>query len=474
VYTGYAANGGGLHIAACTSIAFSGNTINANTADLLLAGDMNGGGIYLKDTNATMDGDVVSNNIVGVSGSLGDGGGVYALNSGVTATGVTLQGNQANTLGGGMYADVTSTLSLSESKVLSNSALLGGGVYAGGPSSTLNHNLWVGNTGRACYFSSPGGSFIGNTMDVNSGIALYLTSTTIPVVNNLVTNTTGSGIRCAGTPRPTPTYCDVWNNTTDYDGCTPGTGCISLDPVYVNAAGGDYHVGLHSPAIDSGDPDPGRNDPDGSRGDMGVYGSHAFAMEQPEYPKNFSAAYIAGNTVLKWSTNLEPDVASYAVYKDTDPDFVPSTGTFVILVAAPDTTYDDGAYVSGTYYKVSAIDADGYAGGYAGPIETDVTGIGEGGASSYAFRLDQNRPNPFNPTTRIRYEVGTRSQVSLDVFDVRGGLVKRVVSEEKGPGSYTVEWDGTNANGERVSTGVYFYRLTAGTFTETRKMVLLK
>jgi hypothetical protein len=292
-------------------------------------------------------------------------------------------------------------------------------------------------------------------------------------VNNIVTNTTGSGIKCGGSPIPTPLYCDSWGNTTNYDGCAPGTGCISLDPLYVNASAGDFHLAIHSPAIDAGDPDPARNDPDGSRGDMGIYGSHAFDMDQPEYPKGLAATILSGETVLRWNQNPEPDVALYAVYKDTDPDFIPSATTFVTLVSAPDTTHNDGTTVEGMYYKVSAIDADGYAGGYAGPVDAEPTGIGDV-ASPAAFRLHQNHPNPFNPTTRIRYEVGERGRVSLDVFDLRGGLVRRLVDEDKGPGAYVAEWDGRNTEGERVSTGVYFYRLAAGTFSETRKMVLLK
>jgi flagellar hook assembly protein FlgD len=60
------------------------------------------------------------------------------------------------------------------------------------------------------------------------------------------------------------------------------------------------------------------------------------------------------------------------------------------------------------------------------------------------------------------------------VFDVRGQLVKELVNEVAEPGIFTKEWDGTNANGEQVSTGVYFYRLNAGSFAQTRKMILLK
>ena len=115
---------------------------------------------------------------------------------------------------------------------------------------------------------------------------------------------------------------------------------------------------MHSPCIDTGDPAPAYNDPDGSRGDMGSYGSHAFVMDQPEFVKNLTATINAGDVILRWHSNPELDVAQYAVYKSSSPDFVPDAGTFVGTVTAPDTMYNDGPSVAGTYYKVNAIDAE--------------------------------------------------------------------------------------------------------------------
>ena len=92
----------------------------------------------------------------------------------------------------------------------------------------------------------------------------------------------------------------------------------------------------------------------------------------------------------------------------------------------------------------------------------------------YKTELGQNYPNPFNPTTSISYSVGAVSQVQLAVYDVRGALVRTLVNEPKQPNVYRVTWDGRNSEGHRVASGVYFYRLTAGEFQTTRKMVLLK
>lgn len=85
------------------------------------------------------------------------------------------------------------------------------------------------------------------------------------------------------------------------------------------------------------------------------------------------------------------------------------------------------------------------------------------------FALNQNYPNPFNPSTIIGYEVATAGFVSLKVFNMLGEEVATLVSEMKSPGMYETSW---SADG--LPSGVYFYRMTAGSFTETRRMMVLK
>ena len=94
-----------------------------------------------------------------------------------------------------------------------------------------------------------------------------------------------------------------------------------------------------------------------------------------------------------------------------------------------------------------------------------------------AFSLGQNFPNPFNPSTVISYTIPDESEevaVRLSVFNMRAQLVKTLVDKVQQPGIYTVNWDGIDNKGRRVSSGVYFYRLSAGQFVSMRKMVLLK
>ncbi len=92
-----------------------------------------------------------------------------------------------------------------------------------------------------------------------------------------------------------------------------------------------------------------------------------------------------------------------------------------------------------------------------------------------AYFLAGNYPNPFNPATTITYGLGERAPVTLRIYDVSGRLVRTLVDEVQEPArSYTVVWDGRNTFGRSVSSGIYFCRLTAGSRTSTRKMVLLR
>ena len=83
--------------------------------------------------------------------------------------------------------------------------------------------------------------------------------------------------------------------------------------------------------------------------------------------------------------------------------------------------------------------------------------------------LEQNYPNPFNPTTRIKYQVASIERVSLKVYDILGREVKTLLNKPMQPGSYEVEFDGSD-----LPSGVYFYRFTSSNFAQTRKMLLIK
>jgi len=85
------------------------------------------------------------------------------------------------------------------------------------------------------------------------------------------------------------------------------------------------------------------------------------------------------------------------------------------------------------------------------------------------YELSQNYPNPFNPSTTIRFQIPDFGYTSLIVFDVLGREVANLISGELSPGTYSIPWDASG-----VASGMYFYRLQAGDFVETRRLLLLK
>jgi hypothetical protein len=108
----------------------------------------------------------------------------------------------------------------------------------------------------------------------------------------------------------------------------------------------------------------------------------------------------------------------------------------------------------------------------------DEVALGDGGETPNlpsVSGLMQNHPNPFNPTTTIAYDVATAGHVTVEVYDVSGRLVRRLVNTHKDAGRHEVSWDGRDMRGSSVHTGVYFYRMNApGYQSPAKKMLLLK
>ena len=102
-------------------------------------------------------------------------------------------------------------------------------------------------------------------------------------------------------------------------------------------------------------------------------------------------------------------------------------------------------------------------------VETSVTNLDDTKNLPTDFVLQQNYPNPFNPTTIISFSIPSSTFTSLKVYDVLGNEVATLVNEEKPAGSYEI-----NFNASSLSSGTYFYKLQAGSFMETKKMILLK
>jgi hypothetical protein len=122
-----------------------------------------------------------------------------------------------------------------------------------------------------------------------------------------------------------------------------------------------------------------------------------------------------------------------------------------------------------TYFNLKADFSVGPVTYWSDSIKLPLTGIGTEAAPPVRYVLEQNYPNPFNPATTIRYSLPHKSQVRLTVYNPLGQQVAILVQGQQEAGSYEVKFDGSN-----LASGVYFYRLQAGSFLEAKKLVIAK
>jgi PKD repeat protein len=128
------------------------------------------------------------------------------------------------------------------------------------------------------------------------------------------------------------------------------------------------------------------------------------------------------------------------------------------------------------FWSVQAIDASFEGSAFAPDlfIDPEVTAIGGALGSPLQYALYPCAPNPFDRTTLIRYDLPRSSSVDLRIYDVAGRLVRQLESSRREPGRHAAVWDSRDDSGSRVASGVYFYRLDTGEFTQTRKVVFLR
>jgi len=131
------------------------------------------------------------------------------------------------------------------------------------------------------------------------------------------------------------------------------------------------------------------------------------------------------------------------------------------LYATPTYAIGNGTFGSGVYTMVS--------------INADITTVEEINAVvPISFRLCQNFPNPFNPTTTIQYSLPQQSHVKLSIYNVLGDEIATLVNEEQHIGDYSFHWNSTDKNNKRLASGIYVYRLQAGGYIAQNKMILMK
>jgi hypothetical protein len=206
----------------------------------------------------------------------------------------------------------------------------------------------------------------------------------------------------------------------------------------------------------------------------GIDSAYSVDDLSPDTPEGLAGeqSYVPEGLQLSWDPNGEEDLMVYNIYRGASNEFIPGSGNRIASTSAAALFDDAWTWDSGYWYKVTAADIHGNESGFAvlGPnmITGDDTPV------PYAACLSQNFPNPFNPATIIAYGLKEREHVSLRIYDTAGRLVSVLVDQEQPAGRYETVWNGSDAAGNTVASGVYFYRLVAGDFVRTRKMVLLR
>jgi hypothetical protein len=201
-------------------------------------------------------------------------------------------------------------------------------------------------------------------------------------------------------------------------------------------------------------------------GDASVTAADAFTVNNatPTGLASFVARRDLDAVHLQWVAYDEIDILGWHVYRSVDEtDFVRLT-SLPLEVGARD--FEDPDPVAGELntYRLTWLTPEGEQ----IAAQTSV----KAGARQYA--LHQNYPNPFNPTTLIPFEIKDEVQTTLSIYNLRGQLVRTLVDGVMAPRAYQIGWDGRDNRGQRVSSGVYFYKLTAGNFQDVRKMTLLQ
>ncbi len=351
-----------------------------------------------------------------------------------------------------------------------------------------------------CNFPAPGHKITNNTITGNSAntggaLALYLSA--YPVLTNTILwdNSAPEIYVSEGGGEPTVNYSDIM-------GGWPGIGNINLAPEFIYPDQSDYRLNWGSPCIDSGNPAPQYNDPDGTVADMGAFfydqslpvrvllTPHGIPIQIPAIGGSFE--------YTRWATNIDLVSQVVSAWCDvTMPSgtvYGPTLGpvsitlnsgltidrvrTQAVPVGAPAGMYSYNAYAvagsdtstdSFSFVKLGAGGMEGLDGWFnTGDSFGDIASATNAGVPE-TYSLDQNYPNPFNPVTTIRFSLPEASWVTVEIFDVCGRSQGSPLQGWRDAGAQEVIFDGSN-----LASGIYVYRLQAGQFTASGKMVLMK
>ena len=184
-------------------------------------------------------------------------------------------------------------------------------------------------------------------------------------------------------------------------------------------------------------------------------------------PINLYATSSQSKVNLTWQNNSTELKGTYVQRKLGD---INSTNQFQTVDSVNASSYSDAKVQAGSTYTYRVYAYNDYAqSDYSSTRTVSVVTAVKDEKIPTEYKLDQNYPNPFNPTTVISYQLPAISHVTLKIFDLLGREVATLVNEEKSAGNYKVTFDGN-----RLSSGIYFYQLKVNDYTSTKKLMLLK
>ena len=391
----------------------------------------NGSGIYCRDNSSPK-----LENVTIMNNSTENGGGIYcARYSNPTLDSVIITNNVASQDGGGIYCGNNSNPQLDNVLISYNSAGRGGGIHCSNNSNPQFIDVYIVENYAsiaAGIRSSDSNPILQNTLIANN-ISSYLCGGMVCYRSNpLLLNVTITGnsapyyegIFCQSYSNPIIKNCILWNNNNTEIYVYNSTITIS----YSDIQGGEEGVITNNGTVYW---------LDGNRDENPLFvetGDHPYAL------LSGSPCIDAGDPNTIYNDPEDPNNLGYALW--------PAMGTL---------RNDIGAYggPNAASWKiiVTAIENE----------DTEELQI------PTDFDLSQNYPNPFNPTTTIQYSIKERSSVELVLYDILGRQVEVLVKEEQDAGYYKI-----NFNAGYLASGIYLYRLKAGNFVETKKMVLLR
>jgi hypothetical protein len=416
--------GGGLRVQLTATCTVKNCVFDSNVSDF------DAGAVICRDAGSRMDVQdcLFKNNYADHRG----GAGVVVLNGTATFTRCTFDGNDSGEIAA-LGFNTGSNCTVTDCLFKNNGSQISG-IYGEASTVTVTGNTFVNNHA--------------------SGATIHIFSCDVVFKRNLLVNDkNAAGWDDIGNTSEDRTCNIYWHNRVPTSSGLLKPGESQADPLFCNSLTDNFYINSGSPAA------PGNN-ACGLIGAFGVgCGPVAVAIS------SFEAKAKDGVVSLHGTFSSDLGVQAVNVYRGE------GNASFIRVATVTDVSggtfdYSDGSVEAGRAYRyqIGVMDGDGEF----------MSAIQKVQIAPLVSGIDQNHPNPFNPQTTIHYTLATPGRVTLTVYDATGRLVRTLLDENQPAGARDVTWNGQDDRDHAVASGVYFYKMTAGKFTETKRMVLLK